>query len=161
MYDVEGLKEICRRASLSFEKLLAHCKTLTPEEFNRKIDGFGSASVMLQLHHIIGAQKYWFSVLEGRIDVDEDPESGTVDEMVAYYQSVRKAVEQHLQSTTSEALTTPRVMMTWGNVEKELVPVHIIFRTITHQYHHMGQIMAMCRIMGKPVEPGMDYPIIA
>jgi len=30
-------------------------------------------------------------------------------------------------------------------------------RTLTHFFHHQGQIAAMCRLLGKPVS-GLDYP---
>jgi uncharacterized damage-inducible protein DinB len=31
-------------------------------------------------------------------------------------------------------------------------------RTMTHIYHHQGQVTAMCRLLGRPVN-GLDYPI--
>ena len=35
---------------------------------------------------------------------------------------------------------------------------HVFMRTVTHLYHHQGQIVAMCRLVGKPCT-GLDYPI--
>ena len=55
-------------------------------------------------------------------------------------------------------LDTARPMITWGNKEKVLRPVHVIERTQMHIYHHQGQILAMCRAFGKP-GGGVDYPI--
>jgi uncharacterized damage-inducible protein DinB len=33
----------------------------------------------------------------------------------------------------------------------------VLLRTITHLYHHIGQVSAMCRLLGKPI-PGSDFP---
>jgi len=160
MFNSESLLEFCKRAHQSFGKILDHCRSLSPEDFNREIDGFGFPTVKLQLHHTIGAQKYWLGVIEGRMDVDDDPDDNfTFDDMVAYRDSVLGITETYLSSASPEELNSARVMTTWGNVEKELIPAHIVIRTLCHLYHHQGQIAAMCRSMGKPVEPGMDYPI--
>jgi uncharacterized damage-inducible protein DinB len=49
-------------------------------------------------------------------------------------------------------------MLTWGDRTRELTPAHVFMRTLTHIYQHQGQIVAMCRLLGKPVG-GLDYPI--
>ena len=161
MYNPEGLLEFCRRVYQKFEMLLEHCRGLTDDEFNREIDGFGYPTVKLQLHHVIGAQKYWIGVLEGRMDVDDDPDDRfTIDDMLEYHRSVHRVTEKYLNSASIEELTTARPMMTWGDIEKHLVPAHVVIRTQTHVYHHLGQVVAMCRVMKKPVAPGLDYPIL-
>lgn len=161
MYNAEGLLEFCRRAHRSFEKLIEHCRGLDDDEFNRQIEGFGYSTVKLQLHHAIGARIYWIGVLQGRMDVDDDPDNQfTIDDMTAYHKSALRITESYLSSASTEELTTARPMICWGNVEKTLVPAHVVIRTLTHLYHHQGQVMAMCRLMKKPVEPGMDYPIL-
>jgi uncharacterized damage-inducible protein DinB len=49
-------------------------------------------------------------------------------------------------------------MITWRGEKKILVPAHVIIRTQVHIYHHQGQILAMCRLLGRPAN-GFDYPI--
>jgi len=34
----------------------------------------------------------------------------------------------------------------------------VFARTLVHIYHHMGQVAAMCRLLGKPTQ-GLDFPI--
>ena len=161
MYNSEGLLEFCRRAHESFEKLLVHCQCLDDDEFNREIDGFGFPTIKLQLHHAISAQKYWIGVLQGRMDVDDDPDGQfTINDMIEYRKSVLRSTERYLSSASKEELTTARPMITWRNIEKNLIPAHVVIRTLTHLFHHHGQVVAMCRSMNKPVEVGMDYPIL-
>lgn len=161
MYNSEGLLEFCRRVHQQFARLLEHCRCLTDDEFNQVIEGFGYPTVKLQLHHVIGAQKYWIGVLQGRMDVDDDPDHQfTLDDIAEYHQSVLTTTERYLSSASIKELTTARPMLTWGDIEKSLIPAHVVIRTLTHKYHHLGQVVAMCRLMKKPVEAGLDYPIL-
>jgi len=161
MFTAPGLLEFCRRSHQSFDKLLEHCHSLSSKELNREFGGFGYPSVKLQLHHAIAGQKYWIGVLQGRMDVDDDPDAHfTMDDMIAYRDSVRRVTELYLSEAQAEELITARPMITWGNVEKVLIPAHVVIRTLTHLYHHQGQVAVICRLLGRPVEAGMDYPIL-
>ena len=75
MYTTAALVEFHERAHQSLKKLLEHCHQLSAEELNRELSGFGYPTVRLQLHHDIGAEKYWTGVLQGRIDVRSNDDS--------------------------------------------------------------------------------------
>ena len=41
-----------------------------------------------------------------------------------------------------------------------LRPADVILRIVTHIFNHQGQILAMCRTMGKPNDRiDLDYPL--
>jgi uncharacterized damage-inducible protein DinB len=43
-----------------------------------------------------------------------------------------------------------------------LRPADVILRIVTHVFNHEGQILAMCRTLGKPNESvDLDYPVDA
>lgn len=160
MYTTEALLDLHERAHRSFQKLLTHGEQLSTEELDRELTGFGYPTVQLQLHHMLEAETYWIGVLEGRIDVDEDPAAyATIKLLEARRKDVFETTEHHLRNTTVEELNTARTMMTWGNKEQLLKPAHVLIRTQTHIYHHQGQILAMCRILGKPGPAGLDFPL--
>jgi uncharacterized damage-inducible protein DinB len=161
MYNNESLIEFHKRAHQNLISLLTHCGQFSPDELNRELDGFGYPTIRLQLHHEIAAEKYWLGVLQGRMDVDDDdPDYPTIESLEKYRQIVFSATGQYLRTASEKELNTPRPMITWGNKEKVLIPAQVIIRTQTHYYHHQGQIAAMCRLLGKPIGPGMDYPIM-
>ncbi len=161
MFTAANLSDIHSRAQETLRKLLAHCASLTADELNREMDAFGDPTVQLQLHHVISAERYWVGVLEGRMDVDEDQaDYPTAEILETFRQQVFALGENYLKGASVEELNTPRPMITWGNKERVLYPAHVIIRTQMHIYHHMGKVGAMCRIMGKPIPPGMDYPIV-
>lgn len=160
MYTIEALLEFHERTHRSLKMLLAHCRQLSAEELNRELAGFGYPTVQIQLHHIIGAEKYWIGVLQGRIDVDDkESDCPTIDLLEIYRQQVFSASKEYLRTASKEELNTPRMMMTWGNKEKTLISAHVFIRPQMHLYQHQGQIAAMCRLMGKPIPAGLDYPI--
>ncbi len=160
MYNSEGMIEFHNRAHQSLKKLIEHCKQFSTEELSKELNGFGYPSLILQLHHVIGGEKYWTGVLQGRIDVDDDiSQYSTIEKIMDYRREVYLITDKYLLTASEKELNTARPMMTWGNKEKVLIPAHVFLRTLTHIYHHQGQIAAICRLMGKPIEPGLDYPI--
>ena len=62
-----------------------------------------------------------------------------------------------LDRAGDDELNAARMTSTWGGKELELVPAHVVMRTVAHLYHHQGQVTAMCRLLGKPIG-FLDYP---
>ena len=159
MHTSAALLDLHERSHRSLMALLSHCRGLTAEELGRDLEGFGYPTVHLQLHHLIGAQEYWIGVLQGRVDPDDEATRyPTVDDLEAWRGQVDAATAAYLRDATPADLNTPRPMLTWGDRTRELTPAHVFMRTLTHIYQHQGQVVAMCRLLGKPVG-GLDYPI--
>ena len=159
MYTSEALLDLHERSHISLQKLLMHCQKLGAEELIRKLQGFGYPTVLLQLHHVIAAEKYWVSVLAGSMLIDDDPsDDTTIDSLSDYRKKVFEATVNYLRGASAEELNTTRTMTTWGNKERTIVPAHVLLRTQTHIFQHQGQILAMCRLLGKPAS-GLDFPL--
>ena len=155
----DSLLEFHRRCHESLGKLLDHCGSLTPDELHRNLAGFGYPTIQIQLHHVIAAERYWIGVLQGRMDVDEDEEEyPSVDSLKSFREKIFSVCEEYLRDASRDELIEPREMTTWGDRKKVLVPAHVIIRTQVHIYHHLGQVLAMCRLLGKPANV-FDYPI--
>lgn len=159
MYTPEALLDLHERAHRNLRGLLDHCRTLSAEELNRELPGFGFATVRLQLHHAVAAQEYWLGVLHGVVNVeDNDADFPTVEALEAWRARVFAATAAYLRGVSAAALDTAVPRETWGGRVKELAPAHVILRTQTHLYHHQGQVLAMCRLLGKPTG-GLDFPL--
>ncbi len=159
-YAQNALLDIHARCHLSMQRFITHCGGLSAEQLDTSLDGFGSSTVREQLHHVIGAERYWLSVLLGAMDASEDPaDAVSIEALEALRVSVSAATARYLRDASGAELNTRRPMTTWGGNVVELVPAHVILRTQTHLFHHMGQIAAMCRLLGHPVEPGMDFSL--
>jgi len=159
MHTPGALLDLHERGHRNLAALLTHCRELTPDEVDREALGFGYPTVRLQLHHAIGAEKYWIGVLQGGMDADDDsPDYPTIESLEQYREQVSANTVAYLRASSEEELNTARSMMTWGNKEQVLIPAHVFARTLTHLYHHMGQVAAMCRLLGKPCQ-GLDFPL--
>jgi uncharacterized damage-inducible protein DinB len=99
-------------------------------------------------------------VLLGATDASEDDaDAASLDALEHFRRTTYKATEEYLHQNSTAALATPQAVTLWGGAEAQLAPLHVILRTQTHLFHHMGQIAAMCRLLGHPVPGGMDLPV--
>lgn len=163
MFTSADLLELNSRGHRSFARLLVHCSEFTPEQMRRSLDGFGEPTIHRQIFHVVGATEYWLGVIQGSFRVDEDEEGLAYPDLAAlegFRKRIEGAVADYLRGASDAELNTPREMTTWDGKSKLLVPALIFFRTLTHIYHHQGQIAAMCRILGRPIPPGMDFPLV-
>ena len=160
MYTKDALLDIHDRCHRSLRRYIEHCRTLSDQEQNRELPGFGYPSVRLQLHHIIGAEKYWVSVIEGRMDATEDEaDAASMDALESFRERTAATTRAYLGRSSDVELNTPRPMTTWNRSERVLTPAHVIMRTQTHVYNHLGQVCAMCRAMSRTPPAGMDYSL--
>jgi uncharacterized damage-inducible protein DinB len=160
MYTPAALIDLHTRVHQSLRGLMEHCSGFSAEELSRELDGFGQSSIRMQLHHVIGAEQYWVGVLRGEMLVDENPaDYESLSALESFRERIVAVTADYLADASDAELNTRRPMITWGGKEKELLPAHIILRTQTHIFQHMGQVTAMCRLLGRPVPPGLDFPL--
>lgn len=160
MHTAAGMIDLHARTHRSLKALLDHCAGFAPDALDRELDGFGYPSIATQLQHVIGAEAYWIGVLRGEMLVEEDPaDRASVDALRRYRERVASETEAYLASLSDAELSTPRRCVTWGGKEHDLVPAHVVLRTQTHAFQHQGQIAAMCRLLGRPVPAGLDFPL--
>lgn len=162
MYTPQSLRDIHERSHRSLAGLLAHCAKLNPGLIERELPGFGYATIRLQLHHVISAQEYWLGVLRGRLDAkDNAADFAGIPELQQYRARIAAQTAAWLERADAAELNTPRKFSVWspnGNVERTLTPAHVVLRTQTHIFQHQGQVTAMCRLLGMPVN-GLDFPL--
>lgn len=160
MFTRAALIDLHTRTHRSLSKLLEHCEGFDAADVARTLDGFGYGTILLQLDHLIGAEAYWVGVLNG-LDLSDElgQELGTIAELRAFRESVVETTTTYLNGADEAELNTPRAMELWGGNTAELVPAHVLIRTQTHVFQHQGQIAAMARLLGRPVPPGLDFPL--
>jgi uncharacterized damage-inducible protein DinB len=160
MYSVNALLDMHERGQRSLQKLLLHCGQLDAEELDRELPGFGYPNVRQQLEHMIDAQEYWISVVQGRFTGEfSSTEYPTIEALEAYRKQVAEVTGAYLRLATEAELNTAREMLTWPDKMRALVPAQVFLRTLTHIYQHQGQVLAMCRLLGRPGPVGLDFPL--
>lgn len=157
----EFLLDFHERCHRSLARYVAHCGALSIDDLDRELDGFGYATVRQQLQHAIGAERYWVSVVLGEMDASENPaDAASIDALEGFRKATFDTTRAYLSGASTSELATPRPMTTWGDQEAILAPQLVLLRTQTHLFHHMGQIAAMCRLLGHPIPSGFDFPLL-
>jgi uncharacterized damage-inducible protein DinB len=161
MYDRDSLLDIHGRAHESLRRLIAFCGTLTPEDLHQPLTGFGFPTVLEQLEHAIGAEVYWQTVvIRGYSDEATMPPLPDLAAIEAFREQTASRTRAYLGDATGAELNTPRLMISDPGQTRLLRPADVIVRVVTHIFNHQGQVLAMCRSMGKPNETvDMDYPV--
>lgn len=163
MYTSDALLDLHTRGHASLARLIAHCDGLRPDELRRPLDGFGYPTVHAQLAHVIGAEHYWIGVVHGVVDAeDRDELYPTTAALESWRAEVAARTAAYLGAASVEELNTPRPMVTWGGRTQVLAPARVVLRTVTHAFQHQGQVVAQCRLLGRPVgrpASGLDFPI--
>lgn len=160
MYTTAALKDLHERTHRSLQKLMEHCAGFSEEDLSRELDGFGYPNLRLQLHHMVGAERYWIGVLNGLMLTDEDEaDHVSMDALQAFRERTVAKTVAYLELASDEELNTRRPMTTWGGNVLDLLPAHVVLRTQTHIFQHQGQIAAMCRLLGRPIPAGLDFPL--
>jgi len=160
MYTIAACLDLHERTHRSLLKLLEHCAGFSDDELARELEGFGYPSIRHQLHHVIGAEQYWVGVLRGLMLVAEDPaDMASIEALRALRERVAGATVEYLKGAGDAELNTKREVVTYGDRKVELVPAHVILRTQTHIFQHQGQVAAMARLLGRPIPPGLDFPL--
>ncbi|HET7695219.1 MAG TPA: DinB family protein [Vicinamibacterales bacterium] len=161
MYTAAALLDIHARAQESFRRLIGFCGCLTEGELHRTVPGFGMPTVLEQLEHTIGAEVYWQTVVtRGYTEEATLPPLPDLGAMEAFRAQTAAATRAYLQAADEAELNSAREMISDPGRTRVLRPADVILRIVTHIFNHQGQVLAMCRTMGKPNQSeDVDYPI--
>ena len=161
MYDGESLLDIHGRAHESLRRLIAFCRVLIAEELQRPLPGFGFPTVLVQLEHTIGAEVYWQTVvIQGYSEEVTMPALPDLAAIEAFREQTAARTRAYLDDATGAELNTPRLMISDPGQTRLLRPADVILRVVTHIFNHQGQVLAMCRSLGRPNETiDLDYPV--
>ncbi len=161
MYNAETLVDIHARAHQSLRGLIAFCGTLTNDELRRPLAGFGFPTVMRQLVHTIDAEVYWQTVVtRGYSQEAVIPEMPDLAAIEAFREQTAAVTRAYLEAASAAELNTRREMISDPGQTRVLRPADVILRVVTHIFNHQGQILAMCRSLGKPNDTrDVDYSL--
>lgn len=161
MYSSETLLDIHARAHESLRRVIVFCSNLTNDELRRPLAGFGFPTVLGQLEHTIGAEVYWQTVVtRGYTEEATLPDLPDVAAIEAFRQQTASATRRYLERASEAELNSPREMISDPGQTRLFRPADVIMRVVTHIYNHQGQILAMCRTIGKPNDKhDLDYPV--
>jgi uncharacterized damage-inducible protein DinB len=161
MYNAAALLDIHAHAHESLRRLIVFCSHLADSEVRRPLTGFGFPTVLSQLEHTIGAEVYWQTVVtRGYTEEATLPDLPDVAAMEAFRAQTASITRSYLERASEAELNSSRRMISDPGETRVLRPADVIMRVVTHIFNHQGQILAMCRTIGKPNDKhDLDYPV--
>lgn len=144
------------------EVLLDFCSELKPDDFSRQLDGFGFQSIKEALVHIADCYIAWlgsYVLLKTKrpITPKENISQKSLDDIKLRFDLVDKYVNEVIDTFSEEMNEPIQRHIPWreSGDEISITPMKLLIHTITHEYHHKGQIVSMARHMGY-VPPNTD-----
>lgn len=151
MFTKDALLQNYNWAVESFDRLFEHCGSFTNEQLLLEHAGFGFPCLWDQLAHILICENYWLFNVTGRSAVDNWHDPRTLDHLLAQRRTLVAATRAYLQSARDDELNTERTFEgDPGELPVTCSPAFVLQHVITHAYHHKGQAVAMCRLLGRP-----------
>lgn len=134
--------------------LLDFCRKLEPDDFTRR-NGFGWESVRDSLVHIADCYIAWlgsFVLLKTKQPITPREELNQIDpdEIKVRFGQVDSYVNEVFQLYGNQLDELIERRIPWRETTEmvSITPGKLLMHTITHEFHHKGQIVAMMRQMG-------------
>ncbi len=130
--------------------LLEHLGTMPAEMLSRHLQGFGKPTIARQVNHVLYSELAWVGALQNRPQPAWDHEASRLATLVELRRDVAEQTIGYIDGLTDEQMHSrvPVYPDYWVGVER--TPSFILHHVVTHAFHHKGQIVAMCRILGHP-----------
>lgn len=134
--------------------LLEQCKELSENEFSKEL-GFGFQSIRDSLVHIAGCYHAWLgsfllSKTTSPLLTKEAISAMNIEDIENYFLQADEYVEAVYNTFNGRFDVPIEKELSWkadnGAVRK--TPHQLLIHSITHEYHHKGQIVAMLRLLG-------------
>jgi uncharacterized damage-inducible protein DinB len=152
MFTLDGIREFHSWTHASLTRLFDHIATLPADSYNRDVSGFGFSTIRAQVIHILSCEALWISRAQAvSIDDWDVMKWLTVSDARALQQEASNRTLAYLSGLTERQLNEDVELLLEDGVRITCTPALLIHHFLTHAFHHKGQIVAMCRILGYPV----------
>lgn len=156
---MRNIREFHAATHKRFSRLLEHLGTVPAHLVITPVLGFGKNTIGKQVNHVLYSEWTWVGALSGKFEAkDWNHEEYRLPALIECRRVVADRTALYLDSISEEALhqNLPSYPDFW--VGPPRTPSFILHQVITHAFHHKGQIVAMCRILGHPA-PDTDLQL--
>jgi uncharacterized damage-inducible protein DinB len=151
LFTRDGIMKFHGWAHASIRLLLDHLSTVPEADYARALPGFGFPTLREQVIHLLNCEGFWIDTLQGRRYTDRSPtECPTVAEATVFEREISLQTHAYLSVLTDEQINSDtKLYFADGDVAVR-TPALVVHHVLTHAFHHKGQAVAMCRVLGYP-----------
>ena len=151
MFTVDGIHKFHSWTHSCLSLLLDHLQQIPASGYTREIPGFGAPSIRHQVIHAFNCEGFWVHLLQGRPYEDRPPaDCPSVTDARILQREVIRETEAYLSRLSDQQLNTPTELRFPDGDVAVRTPALVLHHVFTHAFHHKGQIVAMCRLLGHP-----------
>lgn len=131
--------------------MLDHLSTIPAGDYSKEVPGFGFPTLRAQVIHILNCEGFWIQTLQASPFEDQNPTAWpTVSDARVLQREVSVKTLNYLSGLNEQQLNaTTELRFSEGDTAVR-TPALVLHHVLTHAFHHKGQIVAMCRILGYP-----------
>ncbi len=146
------------------EALFSYCESIPYADYVRRLDSFGGTSMCDLLVHVSYCYLNWIGrqglQLTEWNEIPPQPEVGAVRTI---FREIDTLVDRFIHTYEGKWDVPVIVEIPWQDEPEPRTPLYMFTHTITHEFHHKGQIVSIGRQLGH-VPPMTDliytlYPL--
>jgi uncharacterized damage-inducible protein DinB len=151
MFTLAGIRKFHSWTHASIALVLDHLSTLPAAAYSQELPGFGFSNLREQIVHVFNCELFWIHTLQSSSFTDWKPaDLPAVSDARELQRQVMEQTLAYLSHLTEEQLnTTTKLHFSDGDTATR-TPALVLHHLLTHAFHHKGQIVAMCRLLGHP-----------
>ena len=131
--------------------MLDHLSTIPASDYAREVPDFGFPTLREQVIHIFNCEGFWVHALQGLTYRDRNPAGfASVADARLLQREISERTLAYLGSLTDQQLSSNTELRYPDGDVAVRSPAFVIYHVLTHAFHHKGQIVAMCRLLGHP-----------
>ncbi len=151
MFTLSGVRKLHGWTHTSLNLVLDHLSTIPTSDYVKELPNFGFRTLREQVIHIFNCEGRWIQSLQGLRYVNRKPEEcPAVADARLLQQEVMQRTHEYLSNLTDQQLNTDTELLFPEEYVATRTPALVLHHTMTHAFHHKGQIVAMCRVLGYP-----------
>ena len=151
MFTLDGVRKLHGWTHDCLDLVLDHVSTMPTNDYVREVSGFGFRTLRAQTIHIFNCEGFWVHTLRGLPYADRTPEEcPAVADVRLLQKEVSQSTDAYLSNLTNQQLNADTELHFSDGDVSVRTPALVLHHVLTHAFHHKGQIVAMCRVLGHP-----------
>jgi uncharacterized damage-inducible protein DinB len=133
-------------------ELLKFVETQVGANLNTPVAAFEERTIRYILIHIAGCYFHWLERFAVKRDIEklDNEDFATANQIRALFAKVDEVMMVFLKNFDGKMELPINRMLSPDNRQVSATPLEIFIHVTTHEFHHKGQIVTMCRLLGHP-----------
>lgn len=133
----------------SREEVFNFLETQVGKDLHTPVPGYDNRTIRYLLEHTAGCYFNWMAhfALKQPVQVFDDHDFATVNLIRRVYGRVDDIMVVFLENFKDD-IEVPIQGLHSNNDKVNATPLQLFTHVLTHEFHHKGQIMSMCRLLG-------------